>query len=162
MTPIPDFPDYYITNQGTVVSKKYNKYRELKPNLQGGGYVQVILQKDSKPYARTIHQLVAQSFLTNPDNLPCVCHKNDIRTDNRVENLFWGSYQDNINDMVKKGRQAHGSMQGLSKLTDTDVLYIRAYPKFHGSQKKLSIEFNVHPTLISKIINNTSLWKHLL
>ena len=53
-----------------------------------------------EPY---IHRLIAQTFLPNPDNLPLVRHLNDIKDDNRVENLAWGTVFDNHLDCVKNG-----------------------------------------------------------
>ncbi len=44
-----------------------------------------------------VHILVAKAFIPNPDNLPCVNHRNENPSDNRVENLMWCTYKDNSN-----------------------------------------------------------------
>jgi hypothetical protein len=51
-----------------------------------------------------VHRLVALAFFGD-SNLP-VCHKNDIPTDNRVENLYYGTYSENLHDSVRNGRHA--------------------------------------------------------
>lgn len=54
-----------------------------------------------------VHRLVWYAFLwlDIEDKKMCVCHKNDIRTDNRLENLFLWTYQENTRDAVRKWRQ---------------------------------------------------------
>lgn len=56
-----------------------------------------------------ISRLVAIAFIPNPNNLPCVCHiKEDLDENwllyNWVDNLFWGTHSDNMQDMIKKWR----------------------------------------------------------
>lgn len=52
---------------------------------------------------RRIHRVIAQTFIPNPGNLPVVGHKNNIKTDNRVENLYWTTYSENSQKAVDDG-----------------------------------------------------------
>jgi len=53
----------------------------------------------------TLHRLVADLFIPNPDNLPYVCHKDDDKMNPHKDNLFRGTAKDNTQDMIKKGRR---------------------------------------------------------
>lgn len=59
------------------------------------GYLRSNLYKDGKVKTWQIHQLVALTFIPNPENKPCVNHINRIKTDNRVENLEWCTHREN-------------------------------------------------------------------
>jgi hypothetical protein len=52
---------------------------------------------------RRAHIVIAETFLDNPNNLPVVGHKNNIKTDNRLENLYWTTYQENTKKAVADG-----------------------------------------------------------
>lgn len=96
--PIKDFPGYTITDDGKVISYKFNQPRVIKTWLQKGGYENIKLCKNNITYHFLIHRLVAEAFIPNPDNLPEVNHKNKNRADNRVENLEWCTRLDNLYD----------------------------------------------------------------
>ena len=67
------------------------------------GYFRVSLCKDGKPKQFLIHRLVALAFLDNADDKSVVDHINNIRTDNRVENLRMATCAENIrNSQVSK------------------------------------------------------------
>ena len=100
--PIKNFPDYFVDNEGNVYSKKYhpiqNKHKilkQLKPKKDKYGYLVVSMSKNQKHFSKTIHRLVAEAFIPNPENKPQVNHKNGIKTDNYVANLEWVSVQEN-------------------------------------------------------------------
>ena len=80
---------YQISNYGRVKSLNYHrsgKEQILKPHLWGKKkYFIIGLYKDGKCHQITIHRLVAQSFLDNPKNLPCVNHKDE----NPQNNFIW-------------------------------------------------------------------------
>ena len=92
---------YEVSNFGRVFSMHTN--RVIKNRLTGR-YLQVSLSKNGKVIQPLVHRLVAEAFISNPDNLPCVNHKNEDKTDNRVENLEWCTweYNNNYNDKGKR------------------------------------------------------------
>jgi hypothetical protein len=80
---------YKISSFGRVISLKYNKIKILKPQKNSSGYLHVILRKEKKAKAFNVHQLVAIEFLGHVPNgtTLVIDHINDIKTDNRLENL---------------------------------------------------------------------------
>ena len=70
---IKNFSGYWITSEGMVWSDHSNKFITMvsMPN----GYQRVVLSKNNKSYNFLIHRLVAEAFIPNPDNKPCVNHK---------------------------------------------------------------------------------------
>lgn len=101
--------NYSASTKGRVKSNgllkgKNSKVRILKTEMSKKGYLRVGLTKDGKQKKYLVHRLVAIAFLDNPNNLPEVNHRNEIKTDNRVENLEWMSRRDNMNygDRTKK------------------------------------------------------------
>ena len=97
---IPGFEDYSIHDDGTVYSRVRNKF--LKARFISG-YPNVLLYKDKKGYNKHIHRLVAQAFIPNPDNLPCINHINGIRHDNSLSNLEWCTHRHNMQHAWKTG-----------------------------------------------------------
>lgn len=80
-----------IPRNGTVKGKKL-----LSLNLKKSGYVDVTLTKDGKHTTFHVHQIIAKTFIDNPENKPQVNHKNGDKTDNRVKNLEWVTSRENI------------------------------------------------------------------
>ena len=104
--PIKGLERYYlVSSSGQIWSLRTNKI--LKPKIDKYGYKAVCLSVKGKVYHRTIHRLVAQTFIPNPLNLPTVNHINEIKTDNRVENLEWLSVIDNNNYGTRNKRMSN-------------------------------------------------------
>lgn len=103
--PIVGFEEHYlVSNSGEVWSLRGG--RTLKPKIDRYGYKVVGLSVNGKLYHRTIHRLVAEAFVPNPNNLPTVNHINENKTDNRASNLEWASIADNVNHGTRNERMA--------------------------------------------------------
>lgn len=94
MKPIKGFEELYsITEDGNVYSIRRNKF--LKPRLSMDGYKRVCLCDDTKRYEFRIARLVADAFVSNPENKEQVNHKDYNRLNDAVDNLEWCSNYEN-------------------------------------------------------------------
>lgn len=91
--PISGYEGFYeVSNFGRVKSLCAGKWRTeaiRKLVLDKDGYFTVCLKKDGVVKNMKVHRLVASAFIPNPEHYPEVNHKNEIRNDNRVDNLEW-------------------------------------------------------------------------
>jgi len=160
---IPSFKDYYVDTNGSVWSYKHGVEKELKLCLDKKGYPQVHLRKLGKTYTLKVHRLVVETFC--PDkrvhNYDLVRHLNDIRTDNRLDNLAWGNQKMNMLDARRNGKHNRGEKNGSSKLTSDRVKLIkRLYYEFKWKQSKISRLLVIHATTINNVIHENT-WKHI-
>lgn len=94
---------YKINEFGKVYSLKSNKILSQSINIHGY-YIVYLCGDGGKTIAKQIHRLIAEAFIPNPENKPCIDHINAIRTDNRLENLRWCTYKENNNNPIFKER----------------------------------------------------------
>lgn len=98
---------YQISNKGrlkrlgkhrkTPIGKdRWYKERILKGGTHTNGYKFTTLTKDGVEKYHSIHRLVANHFIPNPENKKCVNHKDCVRDNNVVDNLEWVTHSENI------------------------------------------------------------------
>lgn len=110
---IRGFPNYMVSNHGRVKSLsrdyKYGSHGDMiLTTTDRRGYRGVTLFRDGKRYRKAVHRLVAEAFIPNPNNLPCVNHKDETRTNNKADNLEWCTHEYNsqygtIREKISKG-----------------------------------------------------------
>ena len=91
---------YQVSNLGRVKSLNYKCTKEekiLKPKVCKKGYLMVGLYKEGKRRYYLVHRLVAETFIDNPEDKPQVNHKDEDKTNNKVENLEWVTSKENNN-----------------------------------------------------------------
>ena len=82
---------YQVSNLGRIKSIRFTKEKILKFNIDRYGYSLVGLCVNNIYQKLQVHRLVAQAFIPNSENKPCVNHINELKNDNRAENLEWCS-----------------------------------------------------------------------
>ena len=113
---------YQVSNDGLVKSMARVKTgRILKPAANSAGYRSVGLYVNGKLNTRTVHQLVAQAFIPNPENKYAVDHIDRNKLNNHVTNLRWATRSENAINTAGK--------------TNTGIKHIsraphRGYPAF--------------------------------
>lgn len=99
--PYPLDPEYIIYSDGRVWSNKSHKF--LTPSMRGD-YLRVSLFMEGKRISKSIHRLVAETFISNPNNLPQVNHKDENKLNNHVDNLEWVTSEQNANHATRNKR----------------------------------------------------------
>ena len=98
---IIDYPNYKISNLGRIWSNYKKDFMIL--NNHNKRYYQIKLSNKGKRKPFLVHRLVALAFIPNPNNLPEIDHINNIKTDNRLDNLRWvNRSQNNHNKRIQK------------------------------------------------------------
>lgn len=90
---IPEYYNYQVSNLWRFINKKTKIIKN--PSLKANWYVCIRLCDKWISKSFNAHRIVAISFLHNPNNKPYVNHKNNDRSDNRVENLEWVTGSEN-------------------------------------------------------------------
>jgi hypothetical protein len=165
---------YEVSNLGRVRHK--GAYKPFKSNMNGemiqitksskilkitetsGGYRRVMIARKQ----HSIHRLVAEAFIPNPENKPQVNHVNGDKTNNCVENLEWCTGSENIRHRIDVlgVTTSVGENHPGAKLDEQRVLSIRERLSAGEKGRDLAKEYNVVFQTISDI-KRRKLWKHI-
>lgn len=155
---------YCVSNMGRVKSVKrlirrndgtIQKTRShiLRLHQTGNGYYQVQLSKNNKSKYLLVHRLVAEAFLSNPENKKQVNHKDGNKKNNNVDNLEWMTCSENalhaFSNNLRKVNKTY-------KLTPEEMDYVKTHYMFRHSEynsNALGKKFGVSGTTIMRVIH---------
>ena len=137
---------YQISNFGEVKSlareiDNFNQCCDKDKLLSGGikrGYRQVILLKDSRRKYVSVHRLVANAFIPNPNNLPIINHKDEDKLNNKADNLEWCDYKYNTNYGTGLKRRANSHKKPVCRIDKNGIKHI--YPSATDAARILGIK----------------------
>ena len=114
---------YWITNTGRIISAdRYDRFnRKVGGEIKLGarsrmGYLGAALYKNGKSYQRLVHRLVAEAFIPNPENKPCIDHIDGNNKNNNVKNLRWVTYKENMNNPITRARILNDTSRYISQM----------------------------------------------
>ena len=149
---------YEVSNLGKVRNKISGHILKVQDN--GFGYKQVIIRKEnSNKYLHVyLHRVVAMTFLSNPDNLPQVGHKDHTRENNSVGNLYWTTQSQNTRDGVQAGR-INAKKRGKTNQLKPSQLEEIAYKQVIGmGVAEIARSMSLPRTTVSSVLNGRSYW----
>lgn len=123
--------EYFVRSDGKIFSTKNigrgKFHKELTQHLRYDGYPIVTLGTNNHRVQKTVHRIIAETFIPNPNNLPEVDHIDNNKENNDVSNLRWITSFENKSRIPFESRSKNriGSKNGNSKLTEKAVLEIR-------------------------------------
>ena len=101
---VKGFDQYYVSNLGRVFiidnhdNINCNKHRLILQSKDRYGYLRVSIKNNKGKFMTVkVHRLVAEAFIPNPHNKPTVNHKDEVKTNNHVENLEWMTMKEQSN-----------------------------------------------------------------
>ena len=104
---------YQVSNKGRVKSLARKNNRRvivkdfmLKIHVHHTGYAYIRVSKNYVKQTLSIHRLVCKAFIPNPENKPCINHKDENPLNNTVENLEWVTQKENANYGTRNARVA--------------------------------------------------------
>lgn len=166
---------YQISNWGRVKSLNYNRTKQeriLKNSIDKCGYLYIVLWKNGKKKKFLIHRLVAETFILNPNNHPCINHKNEdkelnfvyINADGSVDesksNLEWCTHAYNSNYGTRNERMAKALVNGKTSKAvlqySLDGTLLQEFPSTKEVERQLGF---AHQNIV-KCCNGCSKYSH--
>lgn len=146
------FDFYWVGSDGTVWSTARNRVSQKKVVIGAYGYELAMLSRDNRSYAKPVHRLVLETFVGDcPEGMECR-HLDGCRTNNKLENLCWGTRKQNASDRVRHGTTRRGERHPMAKLSPDSVQKIRdEYAAGGISQSALGKKYGVSQTLVGLI-----------
>lgn len=154
--------DYEVSSFGNVRSWRpsgNSRSRPKNPKIMSqwnsNGYKAVTFSINQKTKHFLVHTLVAQAFIGPKKSGMVVCHIDDNRANNHVNNLKYGTYSDNGKDAVRNKRIKYGENHPSAKLSDKDVDIIRHLVlSLKKTHREVADIFGVASSTVSGIINS--------
>jgi hypothetical protein len=125
---------YQVSDLGRVKSLYKGKERVMSAGKHKMGYLLVTLFNGCKRKTYTIHRLVADAFIPNPNNLPQINHKDECKTNNAVSNLEWCDAKYNNNYGTHKERHTKALSKPVYQYTMEGSL-VRSYPSTREAER---------------------------
>ena len=146
---------YEVSSLGRVRNTKTG--RILKPQNRSK-YLAVALGKALGH--QSIHVLVCVAWHGPRPEGMLALHRNDMKTDNRPENLYWGTPKQNTADALRHNRMSTGEKCWQTHLTADDVREIRRLRANGMIYKEIAARYSIHLSSAAYICANRS-WRHI-
>jgi hypothetical protein len=161
-----EYPDYFVTQDGQILSLKLKAPLIRKQVLGNHGYLTLLLRdRNSKKVCECVHVLTARTWLRMPEDGLEVNHKDGVKTHNHYTNLEWITHGENCQHFVRLGLRApyqhsHGEGHYKARLTESSVREIRLLNASGLSRSEIAKKYNVSTSAIEHLVQGRT-WRHV-
>ncbi len=134
------YDHYLVTDEGQVISIRYEKRKVLKHHIHSKGYPQVSLWKNKRQRTFWVHRLVLETFVGPRAEGEVCMHLDGNPANNRLENIRWGTPKENAQQMVRDGN-------GRKSAFTSEALHLMK--TMAGTQADVARRFGVTSSYIS-------------
>lgn len=157
----PYFKNFFVTEDGQVISGKSGKILKQYTNEFGYAVVGVKDPVDGKWKRRRVHRLVAETYIPNPEDKREVNHIDCVKGNNHRDNLEWNSSKENKDHAWKNGLYTSFGEDHPDAIYSDDLVHRLCQLMEEGARNKdLSETFGIHKDTISAIRTGKS-WGHI-
>lgn len=153
---VRSLPRVYQSPEDGFNWTKSVEFKEKALRVKSSGYVDTSLHKNGEALQKSVHRLVAQAFIPNPENKRCVNHIDNNPTNNHVSNLEWVTYKENAqhrdNQMRGAFQRQWGENNVSAKLTLKTVLEIRKLKLAGNKNRFIADELGVNIKEVGRIL----------
>lgn len=158
------FPFYSVSSNGRVYRETKNSRNEIGHEIRGAvdryGYRYVCLSNGENIIKKKVHHLVLDAFDRERMAGEQCRHLNNVRSDNRIDNLCWGTNQENIDDQERHGTRMFGEAHPRAKLKRCEAEEVYRLAQLGLNQDLIGKMFRISKHSVSSI-NNKVNWRSL-
>jgi hypothetical protein len=149
--------DYEVSNKGRI---RTTAGRILKPYSKGR-YNTILLTRGTRKLNTTVHRLMLIAFTGQAPKGRVAAHRNGKNFDNRLENLYWATYAENMRDRTNHGTAPTGEGHKKHKITEAQAIEIKK--RLARGEKPMDIakDFPFVTSTVVYDIRKGKSWKHL-
>ncbi len=148
---IEGYTNYFITEDGIVISAKTN--RAVKTVSSNSGYEVVCLWNNNKRKQVNVHRIVAKNYIPNPENKKCVNHIDGNKFNNSVSNLEWVTYSENHKHAYKNGLRKSLKKERVKKDKYSKLIVDLQYGIFYSSIVEASKLYQINYKTLANMIS---------
>lgn len=157
---IPNHDGYYASEDGQLLSMKKQEPFILTPMASKDGHLYVYMYDEGESKKVWVHRAVLSAFCGKEEKDLICRHLDDDPSNNHINNLVWGTRQQNADDRKKNKGYPKGEKSSSAKLDHVRVMEIRNRYAEGESSADLSIEYGISKNSVLKVVRGDS-WAHL-
>lgn len=155
--------DYYASTWGDVYRRTLDGTYKKLGYIDKDGYMRVKIRREGKKKSIPVHRLIAEAFVDNPDGKKCIDHIDANKLNNKVENVRWCTFKENLQYREEQGITCYNGTSGIARNNPVKCTYDgKKYDSLYQLAKHLAVKHNKSVRHMCSIISKRRKHGHKL